>query len=482
MNDEILPRESIADFIKDPAKLDALKGAVDTMMKRPATDPTSWWYQANIHGAGNVAANRPDESDPLWNRCQHHHWWFLPWHRVYLYYLERMLQKAAGDDAFRLPYWDYSDPSGNQRALPPPFLDETSPLYVPNRLLRESTDELGPTTVDTTTALSRPQFVGSSIQGGFGGGREDEPIQFLPPGFRKSGSLELVPHNGIHVEVGGKMLHPWTAAQDPIFWLHHCNIDRLWEVWLESDERHTNPPDDTFLNASFTFIDESGQQVIREMGDFLDTTQLGYTYPRLPDREQARLLMTMVRRETMSDLSGPITATRLAEATPPRPVTVEANPVTIPLERIAAEPEARLLAAESATTPQDVRLALVLRGIEFDKLPTNTYEVYLDLPTADHTTSGQTRHYVGLLAFFEAAHGGAHGGHGAPQDQERTWAFDVTETLDVLRADPTYDPDRFTVSVVPVGPFRQGKPTRPEDPVEVRINGASIEAVQSASP
>jgi hypothetical protein len=237
------------------------------------------------------------------------------------------------------------------------------------------------------------------------------------------------------------------------------------------------------LNASFTLIDESGQQVIRKVSDFLDTTQLDYTYPRLPDREQARLLMTVVRRETMPELSGRITATRLAEATPPRPVTLEADPVTIPLERVASEPEARLLAADSVPAPQDVRLALVLRGIEFDKLPTNTYEVYLDLPTADHTTAGQTRHYVGLLAFFEAAaHGGGHGGHGAAQDQERTWAFDVTETLDVLRADPSYDPDRFTVSVVPVGPFRQGKPTRPEDPVEVRINAASIEAVQSASP
>ncbi len=68
-----------------------------------------------------------------------------------------------------------------------------------------------------------------------------------------------------------------------------------------------------------TFIDESGQQVTREMSDFLDTTQLGYTYPRLPDREQARLLMTMARRETMPDLSGRITATRLAMPGPSTP-------------------------------------------------------------------------------------------------------------------------------------------------------------------
>jgi hypothetical protein len=301
-NDEMLPRENIADFIKDPAKLDALKRAVDTMKSRSATDPTSWWYQANIHGAGNVETFEPDESDPHWNQCQHQHWWFLPWHRAYLYYLERMLQKAAGDDALRLPYWDYSDPNTNQRALPPPFLDETSPLYVPDRSLRSPEDELRPTQVDTTTALSRRQFIGSDFQGGFGGGREDEPVQF--PIVNQFGSLERIPHNAVHGGVGGKMGHPYTAAQDPIFWLHHCNIDRLWEVWLKSDEEHNNPPDETFLNASFTFIDESGQQVIREVSDFLDTTQLGYTYPQLPDRERARLLTTMVRRETMPELYG----------------------------------------------------------------------------------------------------------------------------------------------------------------------------------
>ena len=39
-----------------------------------------------------------------------------------------------------------------------------------------------------------------------------------------------------HVVVGGNgglMIDPATAAQDPIFWLHHCrHVDRLWELWL----------------------------------------------------------------------------------------------------------------------------------------------------------------------------------------------------------------------------------------------------------
>jgi tyrosinase len=35
-----------------------------------------------------------------------------------------------------------------------------------------------------------------------------------------------------------------TAGLDPVFWLHHSNIDRLWQVWLEADAGDTNPTGD----------------------------------------------------------------------------------------------------------------------------------------------------------------------------------------------------------------------------------------------
>lgn len=48
-------------------------------------------------------------------------------------------------------------------------------------------------------------------------------------------NLEGTPHNGIHVAVGspdGTMITMWSPL-DPIFWLHHCNVDRLWAVWQQ---------------------------------------------------------------------------------------------------------------------------------------------------------------------------------------------------------------------------------------------------------
>ena len=48
------------------------------------------------------------------------------------------------------------------------------------------------------------------------------------------------------------------AALDPIFWLHHCNIDRLWEVWIQRDKANQNPDDTAWLDAVFKFHDSTG--------------------------------------------------------------------------------------------------------------------------------------------------------------------------------------------------------------------------------
>jgi tyrosinase len=471
---EVLPRESIADFLQDPAKLAALTRAVKVMQDRPEGDPTSWWYQAKIHGAGDPVTNQPDNSDPHWNQCQHQHWWFPAWHRAYVYCFERLLQKAAGDPKLRLPYWDYTDPT--QRALPAPFLDPNSPLYVPGRRLRSGDDELRPTEVDTGAAFSRLQFLGSDLQGGFGGGRVDVPVQF--PDQDQTGSLEKVPHNAVHRAIGGKMGHPYTAALDPIFWLHHCNIDRLWEAWASANPGWVNELDDTFKNYQFTLIDETGKPVRHTVGELLDTTKLGYAYGRLGDRQAPAVLAALLRRPAEPPRRGPLKSQALAEAAPPEAVTVKGDPVTVTLKPAPAA-DLRAL-APGAPAPPDTRFALVLSGVEFARLPTSNYEVYLNLPTADHTTAGQTRHYVGLLAIFEAPHGKGHADHGKGKKPGRTYAFDVTRTLEALHSEKGFDPKKLTVTVVPVGPIRQGRPTRPQDPVELRIRDFTLQALHSA--
>src|ERR1051325_10733216 len=100
------------------------KTAVTAMKALPATDPRSWSYQAAIHGTYATP------SHTAWNTCEHHTKFFWSWHRMYLYYFERIVRKYSGVSGWALPYWNYSSPS--ERQLPAVFRDATSSLYVAN--------------------------------------------------------------------------------------------------------------------------------------------------------------------------------------------------------------------------------------------------------------------------------------------------------------------------------------------------------------
>src|SRR5918999_5772593 len=104
---EIWALESDEPF--DPVTL-AYANAVKVMQERSADDPTSWAFQGAIHGA--YAAPPPGAA---WNMCQHQGWFFLPWHRMYLHFFERIVRaavlEAGGPEDFAIPYWNYDKAS-----------------------------------------------------------------------------------------------------------------------------------------------------------------------------------------------------------------------------------------------------------------------------------------------------------------------------------------------------------------------------------
>jgi len=93
-----------------------------------------------------------------------------------------------------------------------------------------------------------------------------------------SGSLEQNPHNLIHGVVGGDM-GGFQSPLDPLFWIHHCNIDRLWEVWLAQPGRQ-NPDQRSWLRSTFDFPDPAGRQSWT-CGEVASTAATGYKYDDL---------------------------------------------------------------------------------------------------------------------------------------------------------------------------------------------------------
>lgn len=184
---------------------------------------------------------------------------------MYLYFFERIVRAASGDPNFALPYWDYGGPIAH-RTIPPPFRapsNASNPLWDGTRsaALNHPTipSALPASAVNSTTCLGPLTFTGHQ------------------------NSVNGTPHGVIHSTIGaggGNMGAFATAGQDPIFWLHHCNIDRLWEKWLAQGGGRVNPiGDPTWMNTNFTFADENGNLVQMSGDEILYTVnQLNYQY------------------------------------------------------------------------------------------------------------------------------------------------------------------------------------------------------------
>jgi hypothetical protein len=71
-----------------------------------------------------------------------------------------------------------------------------------------------------------------------------------------------------------------TAARDPVFWLHHCNIDRYWECWIRKGGGRANPGS-PWTEQTFPFRTTTGRREA-VVGDCGRTADLGYTYDNLP--------------------------------------------------------------------------------------------------------------------------------------------------------------------------------------------------------
>ncbi len=250
-------REDITTFQANATKIAALRNGVKVMQDRSTAnqnDPTGWYYWASVHGTIDPV---PPALVGIYNSCQHGTVYFEPWHRAFLYYFEQTLRAASGDATLNLPYWDWY----NTPTIPSSFTATTTPTSAANPLWHARAN-------NTTSGLSQAAFAASITN------------FKLPPSPGFSGSLEGNPHGTVHGEIGGDMGIVPTAGRDPIFWLHHCNIDRLWNVWLKLGGGRANPgAADPWSNQPFTY--DVGGTMTKKAGQVVDSAaMLNYKYDR----------------------------------------------------------------------------------------------------------------------------------------------------------------------------------------------------------
>lgn len=293
-------------------------------------DPLGWYYQSRMHGNPQATERRADEPED-WSQCQHGSWFFLPWHRMYLRQFERIIQALTGEPEFGLPYWDY--PSASSITIPKDFLDPASPLYDEDR-------NFGQSTVAAPTWQDQRRF-------DLVGGRASEvPIHLGEfPGF-----LEQNPHNPVHGAFGGNM-GTFQSPLDPLFWIHHCNIDRLWEVWLRMPDR-SNPDSRSWSDTTFDFPDPAdGRRRIR-VSDVATTKAAGYDYDELTaPAESFRGSLDMSRDRDQGDVLELLGAAKGGSVAERHEVRLERDAVA---DRFARAPEA---------SPQPLFLRLENTGV-----------------------------------------------------------------------------------------------------------------------
>jgi tyrosinase len=161
---------------------------------------------------------------------------FLPWHRLYLLKCEELLK--AHEPLARIPYWDFAnDHERPDWVWQPPNVTRGTPGanagWLPTQQMVESITQNNVTYTGFTSAL------------------------------------EANAHNEVHNWCNGTITSPETAALDPVFWLLHANVDRIWNQWQAVNDGVPS------LNGINAVLDPWGPTTAVDVDSIID---LGYWY------------------------------------------------------------------------------------------------------------------------------------------------------------------------------------------------------------
>lgn len=259
---------------------------------------------------------------------------FLPWHREFVLLFEDALRDVSGKN-ITVPYWDWTDPESTEAVFQDDFMggdgDPTAgyavttgpfrsgkwPIHVSSIGLPFTADKLSrrfgtgifndlPTAADIQAALARPVYDVEPFNA-----TSDTELSFRnflegylnvpPPGMAcLNGAMaptlgpnsQPMVHNLVHGWVGGVLppdpAHPFVGGtmlgsaspNDPVFFLHHSNIDRLWSEWQEMHGKHTYQPVTGHVgnNANSMLMPYHSIGLMVTPDSVADINALGYRY------------------------------------------------------------------------------------------------------------------------------------------------------------------------------------------------------------
>jgi polyphenol oxidase len=360
----------------------------------------------------------------------HWSWFFLPWHRAYLFFLERVLANILttvfklDGSKFALPYWDWishkeipNTADRVQRSLASPLFgyDLTQEDMVsadnlgfdnqalwdgyrgPTLLKRQMNpdNEVSPESKEhseETISFMTPEFVATMLKFSF----EDFGGKSTISASDGMGILEHYPHNNGHDWVGsrfGKNRDMGTlryAALDPIFSMHHANIDRIWSLYRKPQP---DPKTSPWGKQKYTFLDVTGLPVsvtVRDIVESMKTVQ--YLPPGAPS-PQARAFLAAVPAISAE------APEEKSEMLVQKPQTLTAKPVTFETE---PKPAMKLLMekgnvpVESSVTLLEIVTGPIAITHKF------TVRIFVNKPDADAHTSITDPSYVGRIRAMDS--------------------------------------------------------------------------------
>jgi hypothetical protein len=169
---------------------------------------------------------------------------FLAWHRIYLKIFEDELIALGGTP---IPYWDWY----NDRVIPAEMVDAN----MESKLGYSRNINSG---AIPSTSITLAQSWKSWI---------DNPIWDV---FQDQ--LEMIHHDPIHAHIGGNM-GTASSPTDPIFWLHHAFVDKIWADYQRMTSNQVNPANPTSqLLPTAEFKNLTVQDALEYR------TKMGYSY------------------------------------------------------------------------------------------------------------------------------------------------------------------------------------------------------------